>query len=643
LQPSVFKVFQLQKFSSEDVAYYARSWFAIDERLDPQEKEAIAEAFLEESLSVPDLRSNALMLGLLCNVYRGARTIPQNRAELYEQCAIMLFERWDAGRGIAKPGLLKADARAALQDVALWIYTTDQLANGVTERDLRRRLTGYWSKRYENKIDAEDAAQQLLALWQGRSWILTDVGSSANRKDRIFKFTHQTFLEYFCSVELVRIRPSPDLLWTELEPKVAVGGWDIVAQLAIQRLNDSYADAGNSVVTALISSARSKGQPARLNLLLFASRNLGNLYVTPDTCRDLTRCAVGLCLELPSIAPMSETWASYSSTQVVRADEDCDGGEVDDRLLDEVRTFDFDDLSRPLKNLAALEFELGRVARSEIGDYCLELALSNDDGLAAKGFLLGAGMGALLGASRRGDADAWVQQLIESRDEDLLRRSIRSWSVHDFWVPIISCRLGLLPVNDAVRLAGPHALMCALDQLESGTWTTFVEIVLRSYLGLKSAHEDELKVAPEDARETLILLAEQLGNRVPRFDSNWVGRTNLCDDIIVPSYGPGGRKVKADKTQYVEKDPRVAYSAAVLVAVFVELEEWAVADYSEDQAASLKLGPITEVAPIFIFRRLDGFRDEADGALARVMMSNSHKDVLRRWANRDINFTGPLA
>ena len=48
-------------------------------------------AFISESASVADLRSNPLMLALLCILYRGAGSLPRNRTEVYEQCASMLY------------------------------------------------------------------------------------------------------------------------------------------------------------------------------------------------------------------------------------------------------------------------------------------------------------------------------------------------------------------------------------------------------------------------------------------------------------------------------------------------------------------------------------------------------------------------
>jgi len=54
----------------------------------------------------------------------------------------MLFERWDASRGINTAGTLKADTKNALQHVALWIYSTEGLASGVKQKRLAEEVSG---------------------------------------------------------------------------------------------------------------------------------------------------------------------------------------------------------------------------------------------------------------------------------------------------------------------------------------------------------------------------------------------------------------------------------------------------------------------------------------------------------------------
>jgi hypothetical protein len=127
LDPKQFAMHNLLEFDTADVTQYVTAWFSAHESGSAAERDSLIENFLRESETVPDLRINPLMLGLLCNVYRRPRTIPQNRAELYERCALMLFEDWDRGRNIASSPIMKAEARDALSEIALWVYTKKKL------------------------------------------------------------------------------------------------------------------------------------------------------------------------------------------------------------------------------------------------------------------------------------------------------------------------------------------------------------------------------------------------------------------------------------------------------------------------------------------------------------------------------------
>jgi hypothetical protein len=67
---------------------------------------------------VPDLRANPLLLSLMCILYRGEGSLPRNRAEVYEQCANLLFHRWDARRHIHQDLRVGHLLQPALQHLA---------------------------------------------------------------------------------------------------------------------------------------------------------------------------------------------------------------------------------------------------------------------------------------------------------------------------------------------------------------------------------------------------------------------------------------------------------------------------------------------------------------------------------------------
>ncbi len=95
-----FTCYRLGSFDGNQITDYVRKWFAQEHELSPAEADRRAAAFLAESKRVPDLRVNPLMLALMCLLYRGESSIPRNRLDGHEQCATLMFRRWDVPRHI---------------------------------------------------------------------------------------------------------------------------------------------------------------------------------------------------------------------------------------------------------------------------------------------------------------------------------------------------------------------------------------------------------------------------------------------------------------------------------------------------------------------------------------------------------------
>ena len=159
LNSRIYTHMYLEELDEKAIEEYARKWYSANPRLTGNEKERIATDFLRDSETVSDLRANPLLLSLMCNIYKGAGYIPQNRADLYERCATMLFDEWDQSRGIESGGPLRGDAHLALQDIAYWAITEPILATGIPEVRLKRRLTDFLTR-----LDMEMKATRMRQL-----------------------------------------------------------------------------------------------------------------------------------------------------------------------------------------------------------------------------------------------------------------------------------------------------------------------------------------------------------------------------------------------------------------------------------------------------------------------------------------------
>lgn len=290
LDPRRFSVCNLTPFNDNQVEDYAQKWFMNSSELAESEAKDRAIVFLSESLLVQDLRSNPLMLALMCSLYRGTGYIPRNRPEVYRKCSEMLFERWDPSRGIWHD-LPISEPRRLLTHLAHWMYQNDALQGGVLENDLIKEAVNFlYPRSFDNEETAEKAAKEFIEWCLGRAWVFTDAGTTPTGNS-LFKFTHQTFLEFFTALFLVRNYGNPESLWGILGPKIATESWDMIAQLSFQMLHEQAEGASDDLLTLLLKDAGDEHEHS-WEYLNFGARCLRFLYPSPKIIQDLT----GACI-----------------------------------------------------------------------------------------------------------------------------------------------------------------------------------------------------------------------------------------------------------------------------------------------------------------------------------------------------------
>jgi len=302
LSSNRFETFCIEPFDDAQVSEYAKKWFAndpTDPNLSIDESRQHTETFLKESLIVSDLRSNPLMLALMCNLYRGAGYIPRNRPEVYKKCSEMLLERWDPSRGIWV-NLPIPEPKFLLSHLAHWIYSDESLQSGVPENTLNKEAAKFLlSRRFETEEEAEKAAKEFIEFCRGRAWVFTDVGTTAEGVS-LYKFTHKTFLEYFTAANIVRNNNTPEKLWDLLNPKIKRRAWDVVTQLAFQMLHEQVEGASDKLLSFLIRDAQKK-KTTQWSYLSFGARSLQFIYPSPKIIRRLTKLIVSFVIKTNTI------------------------------------------------------------------------------------------------------------------------------------------------------------------------------------------------------------------------------------------------------------------------------------------------------------------------------------------------------
>lgn len=287
LSSSLFTTGTVDDFDPNQVADYATRWFALDAATPAHERASLAESFLNESNEIEELRRNPLLLALLCAMYSSEHYLPRNLAQVYERCAVMLFDRWDSMRGITLPVQFQGRLRAAVQHLAWYLFDGPEPGNALPRSRIVRLLTNYLVTKSFDPDEAEGAAERFTEFCTGRAWILTDVG--ANASEPLFGFTHRTFMEYFAAEHLVRRHTTASSLWTALRSHVNEGAWDVVCRVALQLHDRNVEDGADDVLSAAIRDGE----------LLFAAQSLHYLTPRPDIVRGIAIASLRQAASVP--------------------------------------------------------------------------------------------------------------------------------------------------------------------------------------------------------------------------------------------------------------------------------------------------------------------------------------------------------
>ncbi|MEV0649542.1 NACHT domain-containing protein [Phytomonospora sp. NPDC050363] len=296
LTPQLFEEVTIAPLDVAGVERYAANWFRLDEALRPQDRARLTAAFLKESAAVPDLRGNPLLLSLLCTMYSAEQYIPRNRSEVYRKCAELIFERWDALRGIGGPRSLHGRVRGAVRELAWRLFTggkSSELPRGRVMVILIEHLVG---KGFDHD-DAEATAAEFLRHCAGRAWVLEEVGST--REEPVYGFAHRTFLEYFAAEHLTRHHVTPAEVWAVLEPHITEGSWTVVTQLALQLLDRNQENGADIVLGHILDSLLLRSSDERRDLHVFLSLTCGELELSPRILKRITGAVVGQARTLP--------------------------------------------------------------------------------------------------------------------------------------------------------------------------------------------------------------------------------------------------------------------------------------------------------------------------------------------------------
>jgi hypothetical protein len=240
LSPKLFTGVRLKEFSDDQVEEYCQQWFAANDR--PK----LVQHFMRDSSTVTDLRKNPLLLSLLCILYRASGAIPTNRRAIYEECAKLLFHKWDQSRQITTHDVMPEYGNELMQEIARFFFKSESAQAGIQEQILVKIL----AVRLETNIGysgskAHSVAAEFAEYCAGRAWLLGVQGTSDGQ--RMFSFTHRTFYEYFAAEAYARDGLTPEAVASRIIDSYKKDSTSVLPELLLQSFG-AHVNQGDSEV-----------------------------------------------------------------------------------------------------------------------------------------------------------------------------------------------------------------------------------------------------------------------------------------------------------------------------------------------------------------------------------------------------------
>jgi hypothetical protein len=220
-----------------------------------------------------------------------------------------------------------------------------------------------------------------------------------------------------------------------------------------------------------------------------------------------------------------------------------------------------------------------------------------------------------------------VKQAVASSDWQHSEPITRTLESDGFYQPLFS------------EIALPHAWICRRSPLYETSsdqpGADFLDRVMLIYLGASEATEE---CSRDDAVHAFKMVAERLRNPdLLPLDCDWWGDTNFGAAVIDASYdyysARAADRISSGESQ-LALDPDAQFAAAIFLGAAMENESWSLFDHSDDQVASLRLGPISMFEPIFQAHGISSFTGNGLDRLKAMHLPPRDHDIFQSWVLR---------
>jgi formylglycine-generating enzyme required for sulfatase activity len=210
-----FSILALSPFSQDQVEHFVQRWYQAvrpamgwDADTAAERGQRLSQALHERSY-LADLASRPLLLTLMATLHSSWGRLPEDRADLYEECVRLLLSRWQRGRETKGPDgkpLLEKGIEQALR------VGEDCI------RDALQELAFQTHARQGKQAEREDAPADIpvgdvLAVFAPRlpadvnprellTYLDTRAGLLISRREGVYAFPHRSFQEYLAACHL---------------------------------------------------------------------------------------------------------------------------------------------------------------------------------------------------------------------------------------------------------------------------------------------------------------------------------------------------------------------------------------------------------------------------------------------------------
>ncbi len=310
LSPIHFSGYLLDEFNNTQVREYVTKWFNTTQRLGAViDAVAFTNGFMHESDYIHDLRGNPLLLSLICISYRREGYIPKNRAEIYRECARLLFRGWDRLRSISSPIDFDRNTLGLLQEIARALYSSFRADRWIGETELSNIVGAYVIRHItDDPVARHHWTRTFLEYCAGRAWVLSRVG--VRDGETLYAFTHKTFLEYYYACSLVWSADTAKDLAAKIEGLLERPGNEVVAQLAVDEYGQSDPGRSDSVIRFIVFDSDVLEHRFKATRLRFVIRSLIFWSPSPPVVRAIIRACLEYVIQQPDEISLAEVLES---------------------------------------------------------------------------------------------------------------------------------------------------------------------------------------------------------------------------------------------------------------------------------------------------------------------------------------------